>query len=267
MFDAAKAVGMTTIGLQHGTIHEMHFSYRFTQEEMEAHRPVPDHMLTWGEHWVRSLREHGNYPASTLHLTGQPRADIIPVLKGLEKTDVLPWLDETKPLISFATQMFRTDELRKKGAEAVLEFAQQHPEIQVVFKLHPREKDLSFYQSLIDQYGCKNVRQEPAVDLYSLLAISDALITISSTVGAEAIYFHLPLVVLDLWEEDSMGYIESGIGLAARNGEELGQVISDVLAGNRSLNQEQYDRYIRDFGYKIDGKAGERIVQFIKGTD
>ncbi|MCD4665646.1 MAG: hypothetical protein K8R68_10275, partial [Bacteroidales bacterium] len=49
ILDAAKANDIITIGIQHGTIHELHPAYIYSFEDKQRNI-VPDHTMVWGKH-------------------------------------------------------------------------------------------------------------------------------------------------------------------------------------------------------------------------
>ena len=60
------------------------------------------------------------------------------------------------------------------------------------------------------------------------------------------------------------GYHKEGVAFQATNDSELKNYIIKILKGDLCINQEAYDKYISRNAYKIDGKASERCLNFIK---
>jgi hypothetical protein len=83
ILDAAKFCGIKIIGLQHGTMHDLHPAYLYTPNDSLNH-VMPDLTLTWGKYWEEFLIEKGNYPKDSVVSVGQIRTDIIPVLMKAE---------------------------------------------------------------------------------------------------------------------------------------------------------------------------------------
>jgi hypothetical protein len=79
ILDAAKYCGIKIIGLQHGTMHDLHPAYLYTPNDCK-NRVMPDLTLTWGKYWEEFLIEKGNYPKESVVSVGQIRTDIIPFL-------------------------------------------------------------------------------------------------------------------------------------------------------------------------------------------
>ena len=259
MLDAAREQGIFTLGLQHGTIHPLHMAYRFSPEDILEGDPIPDRTLVWGSYWQEVLHQHGNYPYDRMEAVGQARTDIIPYLDQLSRKDVLPQVPAEKKWVVFASQPQRDPQLRERAAADVFRAVAQHPDIFLIVKLHPREKDLSYYAKIAEREGCTHYVQERQVDLYSLIAVCDVLITCFSTVGAETVYFHKPLVVLDHLKQDIQNYIHEGVAFEANDAESLKTVLEDILCGKRSIDREAYDRFIAQYAHQIDGKTSLRV--------
>ena len=60
------------------------------------------------------------------------------------------------------------------------------------------------------------------------------LITCFSTVGAEAVYFHKPLLILDHLGQDVQGYIREKVAFEARDWQTLEEVLLEVLSGKKT---------------------------------
>lgn len=265
VLDAFKELQVTTIGVQHGTMSDMHPSFRFTKKDLLL-QPMPDKTIVWGEEWKRGLVDEGNYPPASVVVCGQQRTDLIPVLKSVRKKDVIPGLDDARPLLVFASQPQPDQALRERAAWDVLSLWSKIPELQIVIKLHPRERyDKAYYERIAGKAGSKHHRIIFKVDLYRLISASDMVITCFSTVGSEAVYFRKPLIVLDHLNQDLLGYVRRGVAFHATNGSELETAVKRVLTGER-CSQELIDLYIADFAYRIDAKARFRYLQAIVGT-
>lgn len=264
ILDAAKSAGIKTVGIQHGAIHSLHPAYMFTGRD-KTRKIVTDFTLVWGEQWRKFLLAEGNYPEGSVVITGQIRTDIVPkLLENINTTNQTLSRPEKKILL-FASQPQRDIELRKRAAEDVFLTAKTIADVHLIVKLHPAEKnDFDYYYHIAKTVGCKNYSIVYHAELYGLLAKADIVITCFSTVGAEAVYFNKPLIILDHLLQDIQNYHKEGIAFQARNSEELVLIVKDLLNGKKQIDQEAYKRYIKKVAYKIDGKAGERAIRFIK---
>ncbi len=263
ILDAAKSNGIKTIGIQHGTIHELHPAYMFTEIDAER-KLVPDFTMIWGENWKKLLTEKGRYVPESLIITGQIRTDIIPLLQT-KKINNLISIPEGSKIILFASQPQQDPELREKSALDVFSAIKEIPESHLVVKLHPAEfNDYNYYHKLAHKSGCSNYQIVLQVDLYLLISLSDIVITCFSTVGAETVYFNKPLIILDHLKQDIQGYHKEGIAFQAANQEELKDYMVQILNNQLSYKSDSYENYIRNYAHKVDGQVSERIISFIK---
>ncbi len=259
ILDAAKFCGIKIIGLQHGTMHDLHPAYLYTKND-SRNCVMPDLTLTWGKYWEEFLIEKGNYPKDSVISVGQIRTDIIPVLLQAEK------LKPANPIerIVFASQPQRDPELRYQAAYDVFKAARKMPKSKLIVKLHPREfDDGEYYTSIAKDAGCRNYVLDANSDLYQLIASCDVLITCFSTVGTETVYFYKPLIILDHLKQDIQGYVAEGVAFQATNADNLTTILSGILSGTVKVDREKYDNFIRKYAYRIDGKVAQRCIEAI----
>jgi CDP-glycerol glycerophosphotransferase (TagB/SpsB family) len=262
ILDAAKHENIKTVGVQHGTIHDLHPAYVFTEED--ARRGIQqDQTLVWGDHWASFLIHKGNYNKSAITVTGQIRTDIIPKLKTTNRTDYLQ-IDALKKIIVFASQPQRDPILREKSALDVFTAVKDLKDAELILKLHPAERnDFDYYKAIARKAKCTNYRIVLDFDLYLLISISDIIITCFSTVGAETVYFNKPLIILDHLKQDIQKYHEEGIAFQTSNSQELNAILVKLLEGKIDFNEEAYQNYIQQYAFRIDGKVAERAKDCI----
>ncbi|MEZ5196498.1 MAG: CDP-glycerol glycerophosphotransferase family protein [Bacteroidales bacterium] len=266
ILDAAKAENINTIGIQHGTIHELHPAYIYTNEDQQRNI-VPDYTMVWGKYWSEFLIEHGNYKADSLEITGQIRTDIIHKLKTANPHDYLK-IPEASRIVVFASQPQRDPKLRYQAAFDVFTSVKDLADVHLVVKLHPAEKnDFGYYHNIAQKAGCANYQILEQFDLYLLISLSEIMITCFSTVGAETVYFNKPLIILDHLKQDIQGYLREGIAFQAANSQELQHYLQKLIAGDIHFNETAYKKYIEKYAFKIDGKVADRIIHFINNLN
>lgn len=259
ILDAAKFCGIKIIGLQHGTMHDLHPAYLYTSND-KKNRIMPDLTLTWGKNWEEFLIEKGNYPKASVVSVGQIRTDIIPTLLNSEKRKQT---SQTRRIV-FASQPQRDPELRYQAAYDVFKAAHDLPESNLIVKLHHREfEDTDYYSAIAKEAGCSNYILDTYSDLYQLIATCDVLITCFSTVGTETIYFYKPLIILDHLKQDIMGYAAEGVAFQATDADSLTSILSGILCGNLKVDRAKYDSFIQKYAFRIDGKVAERCIEAI----
>ena len=259
ILDAAKFCGIKVIGLQHGTMHDLHPAYLYSENDRK-NRVMPDLTLTWGKYWEEFLIRKGNYPSDSVISVGQIRTDIIPLLLKTEKQKQAKSTD----LIVFASQPQRDPELRYQAAFDVFKAASMLPKSRLIVKLHPREfADSEYYSTIAKGAGCKNYVLDTTSDLYQLIASCNVLITCFSTVGTETVYFHKPLVILDHLKQDIMGYAAEGVAFHATDANSLTSILLGIFSGTLKIDRDKYGSFIQKYAYQIDGKVAERCIEAI----
>ncbi len=267
ILDAAKLEKITTFGIQHGNIHDLHPAYRYTKED-RLRKVVPDFTLVWGAYWKNFLSNMAEYSESSLLVTGQSRTDIIPVLQkvqgSLKQKLGLPDSD----IVVFASQLQQDPLLRERAAKDVFVMAAEMPETHLVIKLHPSEaNDVPYYNEIAASVKCTNFSVVNQMDLYELIASCQLLITCFSTVGTETIYFGKPLIILDHLKQDLQGYIGDKVAFGAYNSADLVRIATEILQGRLTHDMDAYRNYIYERSFKIDGNASQRIIdQIVKNS-
>ena len=249
--DGAKSNGVKTFGLQHGIIRPYNVGYNLSKIEASI-QPMPDFTLVWGQYWKEQLIENANYRAETIKIVGQPRTDIIPIMK---KKYV-----ENQKLITFFSQL--QPDLKEKfySAESFIKVSKLHPDLQFEIKLHPAEKD-DIYSKLITKIGSTNIRINQDKDTFQLLAESALIMTCFSTVGAEALCFGKPLITFDSQGRDIAGYLSNQVAYWAKNEMELNTIITNF--NNGTLEPIDTKSYVEKTFSKIDGNVNLKIKNLL----
>ncbi len=264
ILDSARQYNIQTIGIQHGIIHDLHPAYVLTPKDIER-KIQCDKFIVWGFNWKDYLSKKIGYPKSMIFIAGQSRTDIIPVLNERHKQLVENLQLPKKKIIVFASQPLPDKMLRERAAFDVLSGVSKLDDVHLVIKLHPAEvNDPDYYNNIALQVGCSNYSIVTDKDLYLIIAACDLLITISSTVGAETVYFGKPLIILDHLNEDLLGYIKQGVAFKATNQTDLTQIIREVIDGKIQVDKNAYAKFIEQNAYRIDGKTSERILKIIR---
>jgi hypothetical protein len=263
ILDAAKSNNIATIGIQHGTIHELHPAYIYSKED-QRRNTVPDYTMVWGKYWSQFLIDKGNYKPESLEITGQIRTDIIQKLTNVKAKDYLE-IPEGSRIVVFASQPQRDPKLREQAAYDVFSSVKSLKNVHLIIKLHPAEKnDIDYYKKIAEKAECLNYQIILNIDLYLLISLCDILITCFSTVGAETVYFNKPLIILDHLKQDIQSYHKEGIAFQAQNSAELKTYLEKLLSGEINFSNTAYKNYIEKYANKIDGKVADRIIDFIR---
>ncbi|MBQ9086069.1 MAG: CDP-glycerol glycerophosphotransferase family protein [Clostridia bacterium] len=207
--------------------------------------------------YVKEQIARRGIPRECIYVTGQPAFDGHPdVLKNTDRGAFLSSLgiSEGHRVITFMSQPTadREDVLRI-FAETVRENICD--DVQFLIKLHPNE-DGKIQRLILQDYGITDVLIVKTVDVRALLAVSDLVITVSSTTGLEAAVMGKPLVYISLTEEDDVPYQAMGIGRRTKNAGELMSAIRAELSGD-SFNKEK-DKF------QTDGRAAQRVGDLVE---
>lgn len=261
VLNVAKSLGIKTIGVQHGAVYPDHIEYYFSENDMD-YTPIPDYTITWGNRWNQVLSEASNYPQSSLIPLGQLRTDWI---YNLTKDNNSKKSKDHRPTVLFASQpLFQGEEMiREKYASDFLKLSKEFPEAQFIIKPHPREADYKeYFTGLANQIDTSNFEFFTG-DLYEILSVTDVAIVYYSTVGDEAIYFDIPLLVFDYYHQDFAEYVKNGVGLGCHDFLELSENLKLAISEPSTLTKS-YDGYKNNNVFEIDGNTANRYCEFIK---
>jgi hypothetical protein len=189
--EAAKHLGIPTIELQHGVIHQYHLLYSYRKNRLK--RVFPDYFFTFGDYW----RDSVSFPISKNNVVsvGYPYLeDEILKYKNVKKKNQIIFLSSVeigKELSNFAFEFSK----RKKT------------NFDVIIKLHPGEyhRWKSLYPLLINSPIIIIDNDEPP--LYQLLMESKVQVGVNSTVIYEGIHLGLKTFLLDIPWIETMEYL------------------------------------------------------------
>ena len=97
-----------------------------------------------------------------------------------------------------------------------------------------------------------------------MVASSDILITVSSTVAIEAALLDKPIICINATDEDS-AYTSSGIAIEVRKLEELIPAIKNALYNEevRGKLADARKKFVYEYAYIQDGEASKRVADLI----
>ncbi|BDZ68998.1 UDP-N-acetylglucosamine 2-epimerase [Methanobacterium ferruginis] len=228
----------------------------------------------WGEKILEWHYGRGNRKQV---ITGNPSFDQIAKINSNEKFNKTKicndlCLDPSKKIILLTTGRFSgisakfTIEAEERLIYRTLNALQNFPDLQIVVKLHPayQEKYSTIILNIAKEIGIKlNLFQD---SLWDLFAVSDVLVTFSSTTGLEAMFFNLPVVNIDFeYQDDLMGYASSGAVISVNNEGEIISRIKDVLydPNIRKKLSSSRKNFLFDTTFLDDGNASNRVVSLI----
>ncbi len=235
---------------------------------------LADRFAAWGKAAVDWYARAGN-SVERFEITGNPNFDSLTNWRPSISKEALCAqlnLDANKGIILFATQQinkfssFWTNDVFLVMADKLLEAIQQLPDKQLIIKVDPYE-DLAPYKDKISALSHNNAVAVKNIDIYTLIFLSDLVITLDSTVGLEAIAFDKPLVIVNLTKrKDRVAYVEKGAAIGVYEESNLTSAIRRTLTDQKTIAQLKNGRnsFLEEYAYKIDGKAKKRISNTIK---
>lgn len=130
----------------------------------------------------------------------------------------------------------------------------------LVIKLHPGSVD---NRNIVDEiFKNSDSKIYKIENTHKLIYESDVVITTTSTVGNETIAFNKPLVQIKIANtEPSMDYEKFDCSHVVKNANELEELIGKV--DSLESKKANYQQFISDYFYRLDGKSAERIQKFI----
>lgn len=138
---------------------------------------------------------------------------------------------------------------------------------QLIIKPHPGEsiQCINMYQKNKPKNSI--IIKDKEIDIFSLIFVSDLLITKFSTTAIEAVLLNKPVIVMNFSKmEDQINYITEGIAIGAYNPVELEDVINKLI-NNPSILSTNRMEFIKRNMYALDGRATSRILKNILGIE
>lgn len=207
----------------------------------------------------KEIEKRGIDPNS-IHVTGQPAFDQHPwFLMHTKRSDVCSriGIDEHKKLVTFMSQ---PNAEREDAFRTIIRALNSIDcsDINFIVKLHPNE-DGRIQELILHEYGFDRIKLVKNFDARELLAVSDLIMTVSSTTGLEAAVMGKLLVYVNVTDkEDFIPFDDMRIGIKCTNDSELADVLKDALINGKSLSLPETS------SYKTDGKASERVGELVK---
>jgi len=239
----AKNKGIPVVEIQHGI-------YVHTYPMVP---PISDKICVWGIYAKNVLRKAGA-AENQIVITGCPKFDFL-----FEKKKIKFLREKRHKKILFATQ-YGFEDVTAVVLEEIIKFLSTNEDVYLIIKPHPEEKS-DLYRRF-EQYEKVTV-EDSGANINDLLLDADVLITISSTVGINAAILGVPIILLNF---DGISSPYTPISLEVREIKGVIPAIKNVLY-NREILQKISDareKFIYEHGYRIDGKASERVADLIE---
>lgn len=146
--------------------------------------------------------------------------------------------------------------------EVATEFSKHKDEMSLVIKIHPTGEILSEYESII-----KSI--EPSISIYQhgdiveFLRESDIVVgTSTSTALVCSLIAKRPIIIWNVYGVDNDVFLVRKLALECKDNTSFIRSIYSALESNPA-SQDKIEEFIRDYLYKADGRATERIRDVI----
>tara|TARA_B110000967_G_scaffold205746_1_gene250942 strand:+ start:2385 stop:3719 length:1335 start_codon:yes stop_codon:yes gene_type:complete len=210
-----------------------------------------DKMFNWGKLSFDWFLDKGT-DINKLQITGTPKMDNI----VLDKKSLENSLESLNVLVI----MNPIGEVLSRDFLQIINDATKEIKVNLSIKLHPSSEHYGHLPKLIfNNCPYKLFRLE---DTHELIRKSDVVVSTTSTVGAETIALYKPLIQIKLEEINTkLAYEDYDCCISAGNHIELLEILKDEkLLYSKFSN---YDKFISDFFYILDGKSSERMKDAI----
>ncbi len=221
-------------------------------------------------HWLQSetlikpLVDSG-FERSSLVVTGNPIYDM--AFKKIQNwTSVDRKEDKIRVLFAPSTlyehgmwTRVQRDIAIKETVTKILEYKNK---MSLLIKIHPASANMDEYKSIIHQIDISiQILQEG--DILDLLYDADVVITFGYTAfEVYALISKKPVIVCNFFNTKGDEFLQQGLALECKDPNSLIEIIHKSLSDNILYDQKR-DDYIKNFFYKPDGLASERICDSI----
>lgn len=257
---AANRLGITTVGIQHGTVFPMHMIYTLPPGQLEG-SPAPDYLAVHGEFAKQTVCEHGAFPADRVWITGGLQLDGLagnrPDTSAARRSLGLP---QEKRIVLLASQKFPWF---PQAVEAVLEAIKDDKDCLVCVKTHPRDVPMDVYRGIARQIGATNVKFFDD-NVNELLTACDLLISGSSTTVLEAILLGRKAICVNFSDEpDRYPYVADGGALGAGSVEEIRAALDRLFSAEHQPELEVQRQHFlqRHAGPAVESRSAKTLAE------
>ncbi len=223
--------------------------------------------LVIGEKYKEDLIESG-ISEKNISVTGPMIFDeLIPFMNTESTPEEKFILLTTSP---FAEDHFLSKEEYFARIETIFTQMKESTSMNIVVKLHPREKYHEEYQRIAEKIGLFNITvltESTRKKHYELIQQTELLINFGSTTALEAMILHKPTLTINLFDRYDIPIntfiLKSPATIKVQWDEDITIAIARLLA-EPTLLEDQVELFVEQHCYKVDGKTQERVVDVIK---
>jgi hypothetical protein len=264
----ARRRRIRSVGIQHGFIYRHWLNYLHEPDEMAGRAadrgfPRPDCTLLYDRYAEQQLTGDGHFPPSSLAITGSARLEALAGRVECLRRDRAAIRQRLgaadRPLVVLAAKF---SEIRN-DLPALVAALSSLPAVHLTIKPHPAETSEVYAAAAGSQ---ANVSIAPAdVDLATLLAAADALVTKNSTVAIDGLVLGIPALVIGL-PNNLSPFVAAGVMFGADGSENIRQSLETLLYDRQARQQmsEAAEVFVREYRLAPEpgsaGRAANRIL-------
>jgi len=228
-------------------------------------------MLVWGDTSKEWMIEQG-LKKEGLIVTGSIKFD--EYAKNENLVDIRKKFDikKNKKIICFIAQPNKNLKLlssglsHKEGIElykTLFNTIKKLKEFFLIIKLHPSEEYENLSKEILKKEKIKNaIILDKNSQLKPLLKQSDLIITVSSSVSLEVMFFKKPLLIINFFnKEPTVPFVENGMCKEIRDKNKLKESMINSIK-NKDKLVKKYEKYLKDYAI-VDGNSYKRISNII----
>lgn len=217
-----------------------------------------------GERLIEALVSEG-FDSSTLVVTGIPHYDS--VFKREQNLKLSKREDNKIHVLLLTHSLFEHGYQTRAQRDLIVKsivtaISKYKNEMSLVVKIHPSSENLSDYQSLINPID-STIPIYKTGDVLDFVENSDVVISYSTSSGPmHALILKKPVIFCNFFNLEGDVMLERGLVYDCKDVSSLIPAIYQVIS-TYPTTKEKLDEFIKDFYYKADGRATERVCDAI----
>ena len=268
--EAARALGVRSLGVQHGILYPNYFSYERTEEEVAAGTPIADTTAVYGRDGVRLLETAFHYPKGRVVATGSPRYDALAAeIRSADRADRRADLDAgpSVKLVVLASRYTGIRDTHKASGPAfagLLDAIARIDGARLIVKPHPAEPKDAYDRDLAASGLGERARVISERPLTEILPAADLLVTVESLSATEALVAGVPVVVLR-HPSNLREVVATGAALGVADGADPKSAIESLLYDEavRAAWRKSRDAFLEDVAHGVDGRSLDRLLSLV----
>ncbi|MEK6970059.1 MAG: UDP-N-acetylglucosamine 2-epimerase [Nanoarchaeota archaeon] len=261
---AANQQGKSCLVIQHGT-GKLHENTLPNPELIDKTK-----LLVFSEFYKKRYVQSGMKEGDVI-VVGPVIFDEIKSEKNYKKIGLInKVLFATSPLVedNILTKEIYFDRIAK-----ILSDLKTIKDLELILKLHPRERNIERYKTILTKLGYSKtevVKDISRKEFYKLIKECNSFLNLGSTAAMEACIINKPVVTVNILDCEKTGLQSIKTTFIEDSEATINVNYTDdvVKAVERSFKDEEEFKerrkeFVEKICYKVDGKASERIVDFI----